>query len=193
MDSARNIVLHVILVVATTVALWLYPEIKYKVHRAQGEVRLDEFGANALSRIALLGLLLYEAFLFLRRAFAGRRVAAVAHLLCSALISLPLYLGAALHTTLQVAKVELLSSRYRACAEQAVEYSAGKRFSICDLRNRGEYYEAIVFDSEGEVTKDRNRRSADFRNYSGQPYIVENCDLDVTVLGRHLYLTGSSC
>lgn len=191
---------YIIVVSCIIVLLWLYPEIDYEVHRTQVDLPIDEYWVYFWSRNALLGLLIYEVISFLWRGFSflwrgssHRIVMAAAHLFCAGLIVLVFHFVIPLHTGLQFVRAALFSDRYRACAEQAPEYAPGKKFAICDNRNRGELFEVIVFDSEGEVAKHQSQRTTEFRNYPRQPYVVAYCNLGVTELRAHLYLAASSC
>jgi hypothetical protein len=95
----------------------------------------------------------------------------------------------------QYAKIAIFRSTYTSCAKSAVQYADSRSFKVCSIRDDGNVYAIIVYDSGGEVELTKERQSEPFRRFISlhESPVLSECSSRTRNLVDHFYFVQSAC
>ena len=158
-------------VLAICVVARLLPEIWYEFNRMQG-IRIDEYIASSIGPLFLVPIVVVEFFRFVGGLIAGNVLSMLRYgvpaLIAGASFFASLIvgsLGGDLSASIKRAKFVLFRARYEECAATARTSYGVNKIKTCELRISGNYVEAIVYDTSGEIALPSDAQLPAFHDY----------------------------
>jgi hypothetical protein len=190
-------------VLAIYVIAVLLPDIWYELHLMQG-VRTDEENAVLIGALIVLTITISEALCFLRGLFTGRILSMLRHIVPVLIIAYAFLIhfypdwGVRPGWSPERARFALFRERYEECAATARTSFGANKFKTCELRIAGNTsFQAIVYDTSGEIGLALGLRSPEFNDYlirsSESPIYTECGRLVSSELAPHFFYLWTGC
>jgi hypothetical protein len=185
------------------VAAWL-PDIWYELHRIDSERSVDELNAFLIGALIFISIMIFESVCFLRGLFTGKVLSMLRHILPVLIIAnaflVHFYPDWRVRTgwSPNRARFALFRERYEECAATASSSFGANKFKTCELRISGNNdFQAIVYDTSGEIALALGARSPEFNDYlirsSESPIYTECGRLVSSELAPHFFHLWTGC
>jgi hypothetical protein len=196
-------------VLAICVVARLLPEIWYEFNRMQG-IRIDEYIASSIGPLFLVPIVVVEFFRFVGGLIVGNVLSTLRYLVPALIAGASFFaspivgsLGGDLSASIQRAKFALFRERYEECAATARTSYGANKIKTCEKRIAGNYVQAIVYDTSGEIALPSDAQSPAFRDYlmrdikdqqpSESPPYGACCGQVSTQLAPHFFFLRTEC